>query len=79
MSQIGSPLVSVMIYNSYMLVAGYDLREATKERERVQGYERYYENEGEIDAQVATREIFRANAWYTWAVIGWVIGKVGFG
>ena len=72
-------MVSVMIYNCYMLVAGEDRREACKERERVQGYERYYENEDDIDRQVAIREVVRANAWYAWAVIGWVIGKAASG
>ena len=49
MSLIGSNMVSAMIYNSYMMVAGEDRREVCKERERVQGYERYYENEDDID------------------------------
>jgi hypothetical protein len=49
MSLLGSHMVSCVIYNSYMLVAGEDRREVCKERERVQGYERYYENEDDID------------------------------
>ena len=75
MSLLGSHMVSCVIYNSYMLVAGEDRREVCKERERVQGYERYYENEDDIDRQVAIREVVRANAMYAWAVIGWVISK----
>jgi hypothetical protein len=76
---IGSHMVSAVIYNSYMLVAGEDKREVGKERERVQGYERYYENEDDIDRQVAVREVVRANSRYTWAVIGWMSVKVASG
>jgi serine/threonine protein kinase len=35
--------------------------------------------DGSLDRQVAIREVIRANARYTWAVIGWVSVKVASG
>lgn len=60
-----------MVYMMQDMMNGKDARQTRKERERAQGYERYYESEYEIDRQVASKEIISAGVKYMSAAIGW--------
>jgi hypothetical protein len=69
-------MMAVMIYTIHMLVAGEDHREARKERERVQAYERYYESEADIDRQVSVREVLKGIGRYIAVNVGCIATKM---